>query len=49
MDSVERDQRQKENLSDRGKKLYKRKVKDDHKKDKQKKENLRENVKGITK
>lgn len=49
MDSVERDQRKKDKLSDRGEKLYKRKTKDDHKNEKDKKKSLRRNVKGITK
>ncbi len=49
MDSVERDQREKDKLSERGEKLYNRKTKDDHKNEKEKKKHLQRNVKGITK
>ncbi len=49
MDSVERDQRKKDRLSERGEKLYKRKPKDDHKKEKDNKNHIRRDVKGITK
>ena len=47
MDSVERDQRKKDKFSERGEKLYKRKTKDDHKKEKDKKNSIRRNVKEI--
>ena len=49
MDSVERDQRKKDRFNERGEKLYKRRTKDNHKNEKDKKKSIRRNVKGITK
>jgi len=49
MDSVERDQRKEDKLSERGEKLYIRRTRDDHKNEKKHKKDLRKNVEGITK
>ncbi len=49
MDSVERDQRKKDKFSERGEKLYKRRTRDDHKNEKDKKKQLRRDVEEITK
>jgi len=49
MDSVERDQRKEDRFNERGEKLYKRRTRDDHKNEKEKKKQIRRNVKEITK
>ncbi len=49
MDSIERDQREKKHLGERGERLFDRKPKNEHKEDKAQKIKERKNIKGITK